>query len=132
LGQLAATFRIELELERQFRLQGPEWTAYFRQKRQIIMDEILRVKFGEEDFTSSSGMAHDTNPTLIPPPTSVPYAGVGVHRGRSIPSPTQGHKESTSGLRPTVSAIQPEERVHPFVLPENKGTLASTSIKCDT
>jgi hypothetical protein len=130
LGQLEETFRIELELRGRFRLQGPKWTAYFEQKRQKILDEIQRVKSREED-TSLSGIAHDTDPTHILSPTDVLYAGVGMRRGRIIAPPTQGHKESTSRLCSTISAIQPEASV-PFVLPENKGELFFMSIQCDT
>jgi hypothetical protein len=100
LGRLAETFWSELELERQFGLQGPEWTAYFKQKRQMILDEIQRVESGEEDL--------------------------------HIPPLTQGHNLSTIGLPHTVSPMQPKRSVHPFILPENKGTLAFTSIQCDT
>jgi hypothetical protein len=114
LWQWAETLRVELELESQLRLQGlallpPEYTTYIEHQRQMILDTIQRIESREEAFTSSLGMAHGAHPT------------------RTLPS-IRGHNESTTGLRPTVSSIRPEEGVHPFIPPTNEGTLASALI----
>jgi hypothetical protein len=75
LQQWAETFRVELELERQLRLQGiatlpVEWSAYLEHQRQMILDKIrMAQEPGENDFTPSLGVAHDAHPTHSLPPT---------------------------------------------------------------
>jgi hypothetical protein len=108
----AETFRVELELESQLRLQGIgtlplEWATYLEHQRQMILDRIQWMESREDDLTSSFVMAHD--PTHTPPPIS-------------------GHNESTTASHPIISPIRREESVHPFVLSENEGTLAFASI----
>jgi hypothetical protein len=104
LQQRAETFRVELELERQLRLQGiatlpVEWSDYLEHQRQIILDKIrMAQEPRENDLPSSLGMADVTHPTHNLPPT-LPVLG------------------------PAVSPTQPEESIYPFVLPENEGTL---------
>jgi hypothetical protein len=117
LWQRAETFRVELELERQLQLKGtatlpPEWFTYLENERRMILDTI-RMESRVEDFTSSSGIVHDSHPT-------------------HTLSPTRGYNESPRGLHPTVSPIRPEENVHSFVLSENDGTLALTSMRLHT
>jgi hypothetical protein len=133
LVQRAETFRLELELEANLRLQGagtlpPEWTNLERE-RQMILDKIQWM----EDFASSLSMpvAHDAHPTHTLAPIDLLYEGLGVRRRRSVPSHIQGHNEPTRGLLPAISPIRPEESVPPFVLP-NEGMLAFALIRRHT
>jgi hypothetical protein len=108
----AETFRVELELESQLRLQGigtlpPEWATYLEHQRQMILDRIQWMESREDDLTSSLVMARDPTHTL--------------------PS-IWGHNESTTASCPIISPIRREESVRPFVLFENEGTLAFASI----
>jgi hypothetical protein len=137
LWQCAETFRVELELESQLRLQGvgtlpPEWSAYLEHERQLILDRLQSIESGEQDFTSLFGIAHDAHLTYTLPPTNFSYGDVGVRHERSIPPPTQGHDVSTRGLPRPVSPMRPGGGgpSRPFILLENEGTLAFVLILC--
>jgi hypothetical protein len=82
----AETFRIELELESQLRLQGIatlplEWTTYLELQRRLVLEKIQWIETMGNDFSS----LNDPLPAHVP-----------------------------------VQAVQ----VHPFIHPENEGTLA--------
>jgi hypothetical protein len=135
LWQRAETFRVELELESQLRLQGvgtlpPEWSAYLERERQLILDRLQRME-PKEDFTSLFSVTHDAHPISTLSPTTFSYEGVGVRHKRSVvASPTHGHNVSTRGLPHTVSPMRPEGGDRHFILPENEGTLAFALVLC--
>jgi hypothetical protein len=74
----AETFRVELELESQLRLQGIatlplEWTTYLELQRRLVLDKIQWIETIGNDLTS----LNDLRPAHTLP--SVPVQPVQVH-----------------------------------------------------